>query len=178
MANDIVIGITLKANPSGFTGEMRAAEGQVQRFTQTAQQAATGANGLAEAIKRVGHYGSTYLGLSQFAGIARSVIEAQTSLDRFNNVMAIATGRANAGASEYLFVSQTAQRLGLEITSTAYAKFSAAARGTSMEGEGARRVFESVAVSAQVEGVRHNGLHSQARELAYRKRQRGKTKKP
>ena len=73
---------------------------------------------------------------------------AQTAAQMLNlqNRFTAATGSTAAGAVEFRRVSQLANRLGVDITAlgTSYASFTAAARGTNLEGEKARQVFESI----------------------------------
>jgi Tape measure protein len=166
MSNNIEFGITLKANGQGeFVGVVGAAEGAVKRLGSSGTEAGnainTGANKgregiaamtpeidrLTSGIAKIGHYGSTYLGIAAFSHYAAGVIQAQTAMDRFNSSIAIATGSVKNAAGEFEHIRQLSSHLGLELltTANAYASFSAAARGTSMEGAKAREVFDAVA---------------------------------
>ena len=108
---------------------------------------ASEANKLSEAIAKVGHYGSAYLGISQFVQYGHAVIETQTAMDRFNSSIAIASGSTKAAAGEFDYIRGLSNRLGLELmgTANAYASFSAAARGTSLEGKKVHDIFDAVA---------------------------------
>lgn len=75
--------------------------------------------------------------------ISRYVVE----FDRVNRAMIAITGSSSAAAKELAYISSTANRLGLDMGSVAksYSSFMAATRGTSLEGQKTREVFESVA---------------------------------
>ncbi len=152
--NNVEFGIILKSS-GGQTvvADARAAQEGLSGIKSEADKATASTDKLSEGIKTVGQYAVAYLGVSQFANYGRAVIDAQVAQDKFNATMAVATGSASAAAAEYEYVRQMSNRLGLEVTSTAdaYASFIAASRGTSLEGEKARAVFESVSnVSARM----------------------------
>ena len=183
--SNVEFGITLKANGQGeFVGTVSAAEMSMQRLGATASGAGSSINAgtergregiakitadadkLSATIAKVGHYAAAYLGVSQFVQYGQAVIETQTAMDRFNSSIAIATGSAQNAAGEFDHVRQLSGKLGLELltTANAYASFSAAARGTSLEGQKARDVFDSVAGVTAKMGL--NGEQSQGVFLA------------
>lgn len=152
--NNVEFGIILKAS-GGQTvvADAKAAQDGLSGIKNEADKASASADKLSEGIKTVGQYAVAYLGVTQIASFGRSVIDAQVTQDKFNATMTVATGTASAAAAEYEYVRQMSNKLGLEITSTAdaYASFIAASRGTSLEGEKARAVFESISnVSARM----------------------------
>lgn len=164
--SNIEFGITLKANGQGeFVGVVNVAAGAMAGLATAGKDAGTeinagmnkgregivaitnDANKLSEAIAKVGHYGSAYLGISQFVQYSHAVIEAQTAMDRFNSSISIASGSTKAAAGEFDYIRGLSNRLGLELmgTANAYASFSAAARGTSLEGKKVHDIFDAVA---------------------------------
>lgn len=166
MTNGVEFGITLKGRDDGtFSGVLKSGEDSVKKLGTSAKesfdQVGTGANAgregiakmavesdrLVDAFKRVGHYGAFAFGLSEIKSGIAGLIETSTAMDRFNSSIAIATGSIQNASVEYDHVRQLSQRLGLEVmgTAQAYASFSAAARGTTLEGQKARDVFDSVA---------------------------------
>ena len=154
MSDGMVFGITLKSSGGeSVAGEVRLSRDALREVSSTADQAAASTNKLSEGIAKVGAVAIAYLGVSQFASYGRAIIDTTVAQDRFNNTMAVATGSAKNAAAEYEYIRQLSSKLGLEIKSTAdaYASFQAASRGTSMEGEKARAVFESVSnISARM----------------------------
>ena len=87
------------------------------------------------------------LGMGVFV---KQALDAALAMERINSAMKATAGTAAATARELAFVREESQRLGLEFRSTAeaYAKFSAASKGTSIEGEGVRKIFKGVSEAA------------------------------
>ena len=86
-----------------------------------------------------------------FAGIeaGRSFVEANLSIEATERALTQITGSADAASKEIDWLRQTTNRLGIDTQSAtrAYISLAAAAKGTALDGEGARRVFEAVAGS-------------------------------
>lgn len=86
-----------------------------------------------------------------FAGIeaGRSFVEANLSIEATERALIQIVGSAEAASQEIDWLRQTTNRLGIETQSAsrAYISLAAAAKGTALDGEGARRVFEAVAGS-------------------------------
>jgi tape measure domain-containing protein len=83
-----------------------------------------------------------------------AIIDAQTTLDKLHNTLSFSLGAGQVtGQMEYL--RKTTNALGVEFGSTAvmYAKLTAAARGTSMEGANTKKLFESVGKASTVMGL-------------------------
>ncbi|UCV00300.1 tape measure protein [Acidovorax radicis] len=88
------------------------------------------------------------------AGVAaKAMFEASASAERLRTMLDFSTGGNSTKEIEYL--RGITYRLGLEFASTAkaYGQFSAAAKGTALEGDKARAVFESVAKASAVMGL-------------------------
>lgn len=101
----------------------------------------TGGLGSLKAV--AGPLAGVLAGLFAVDRIARYIVE----VDNLHRSFVAVTGSAGGAARELAFVTATANRLGIEVGAAgkAYAGLLAAARGTPLEGEPARRVFESVA---------------------------------
>lgn len=84
-----------------------------------------------------------------FAGI-REVVQAGLGFEKIESTLKVATGSTEGARREFDFIKKVANELGLELTSTAqsYAKFTAATKGTTLEGAKARDVFVSVSKAA------------------------------
>jgi tape measure domain-containing protein len=91
--------------------------------------------------------------LAVFGGQAiRSIVNAGNSMESFERTLTVATGSANKAAQEMDFLREIADELGinLEQTASAYTKFSAAAKGSVLQGQSARDIFTSVSKAARV----------------------------
>lgn len=98
--------------------------------------------------------------------VGRALLEAQGRLDNFRAGIQFALGRDAGNDLDY--VRETASNLGLELTSLSrsYVQFMAASRGTSLEGQRARDVFEAVAQASSVLGLSAERQEGALRALA------------
>ena len=84
------------------------------------------------------------------AVVVNEIVKTTAAFEGLNNQLAFATGSAQKGAEEMEWLRERSQYLGLDLqtTANAFAKFSGAARNTSIEGSGVRNIFEGVAMAA------------------------------
>lgn len=100
----------------------------------------------------LGAYGLRALTTETLA-LGEALLKAKARSDAFAAGMVFATGRGLSGAREEMqFVSALSDRLGLSLASTGenWMKFAAAAKGTQIEGQKARDVFEAVSEAVTV----------------------------
>lgn len=98
------------------------------------------------------------LDFKNIAGVAigykfvTSILQANVELERLNSTLRFSTGSSEAAAESFRYVSSRSRELGLNFraSANAFAKFTAAAKGTNLEGEQAREIFDSVAVASRV----------------------------
>jgi tape measure domain-containing protein len=94
---------------------------------------------------------------------AKEMIDASLKMEQITSSLKAVTGSSQGAAVAFDYVRSESQRLGLNLESTglAYAKFAAATKNTTLEGEGARKVFSGVseAVTAlKLSGESANGI--------------------
>jgi tape measure domain-containing protein len=79
----------------------------------------------------------------------KEFIDANIEAERFERTMILLKGSSEAAGEEFEFIRKLANTLGLELFSTAnsYAQLSAATKGTALEGQNTRFIFEAVASS-------------------------------
>lgn len=120
----------------GVDAEAKGAAGGLQRIGD-------GADGLGRAGANVTSLANAIKGLA-IAAVVTEFISANVALEKFEKTMTVATGSTSAAAEEFDYVRGVAGRFGVELldTADAYAKFSASAKGTALEGEGAKLIFE------------------------------------
>lgn len=111
------------------------------------EAASTAIERLSAKLGTMGHLGVGAWLSANVMQYGRAVIDVQVAMDRFTSSIAMASGSSSNAAAEFDHVRSLSNRLGLEMMSTAnaYASFSAASRGTSMEGLKSREVFDAVA---------------------------------
>src|SRR5574337_1141568 len=76
-------------------------------------------------------------------------------MDKLSNKLRFASGNGAEAAKNFAFLRGTVESLGLDLRSTggAFASLSAAARGTRLEGEGARSIFYAGAKASTSMGL-------------------------
>jgi tape measure domain-containing protein len=134
---------------------MRGAASATSELDVAQKRASQSSDGLVQRLVGMGVGVFTLSALTAAAaGFSRQMIDAQIRADRLFQQLASVTSPAAAGA-QIEYVRGVANRLGLELDSTAaaYARFLAAARGTSLEGAASRTIFESVATAASKMGL-------------------------
>lgn len=148
---------TTAQSAQGLGQALGGAGAQAQGLGQQAIGAGGGADRLSGALGRVAHYGLAGVGLSAVAQAAASVGQALFQASARAQSLATQLNFATDGkaAQEMAFVTGVADRLGLQLSSTAqaYAGFAAAARGTALEGAPVRTVFESISKASAVMGL-------------------------
>ncbi len=79
--------------------------------------------------------------------VVRDWVDANANAEQFLRTMQLVTGDSQAAARELEYVRETSNRLGLEVRSASdsFARLAAATKGTALEGDGARVIFEAVA---------------------------------
>jgi len=104
-------------------------------FARIGQHAARGAASIKAAIGSIG-----------LIALGAQAVETAIRFQRFEKGLEIATGSASAAADEIKFLREMADTLGIRFITLAenFTSFAAASRGTALEGEKARVVFESI----------------------------------
>lgn len=114
--------------------------GSVDPFTAAVGRAGSGVDGLVTKLKPLGLALAAAFSVDQ---IGRTAV----AFDSLNRTLTAIKGSGDAAAAELGYIISTANRLGLELgsASKAYSSFLAVTRGTALEGQQARDVFEAVA---------------------------------
>ncbi|MBS0354246.1 MAG: tape measure protein [Proteobacteria bacterium] len=115
-------------------------------------------NGVVPAIDRVGTGAKGLKGdfaalAGQFAGIAiamqagQAFITANSQMESLSRTLKQLTGDSTKAAAELEYIRGAANRMGLDVleASKSYTQLLAATKGTALEGDSARKVFEAVA---------------------------------
>lgn len=120
---------------------IRNATGETEKLNTSMNTAQNSANKLQKALAGIG------LGL----GI-REIVNTTASMEGLQNQLNFASGSAEQGARDFNYLRETSQKMGLDfnVAATAFSKFSGAARGTSIEGQKLRDIFEGVGMASTV----------------------------
>ncbi len=149
------------------TAKLKAGSRELDNFGKSADSASRKADGLTDKNEKTGKsfsvmasgaklaaVGLSAVGVSALA-LGAGVLQSFIQLEKLNNSLKFSTGSSQAAAKEIEYLKNTTNQLGLEFvsTSSAYAKFSAATKGTAIEGQKTRDVFESIAKASVVLGL-------------------------
>lgn len=118
--------------------------------------AATGkVNQLDDQVSKIGGNSARIESLSNaFRALAAAVvvkefIDANVELEKFERAMVLLKGSTEGAATEFEYVRELSRRLGLELftTADAYTILTAATKGTLLQGQATRDIFESVSIA-------------------------------
>lgn len=147
--------ITIDADTRKLRRELDLISGRLRRtesdFKRSGQQMSQAFDGVGSKLRML----APTLGAIGGAALARDAAQAGLALDRMQRALLAATGSSAGAADGMAFVRAEAQRLGLDLESAGqqFASLSAAARGTALEGQGARDIFSAVAEASTVMGL-------------------------
>ena len=172
MPDNIQVGIRLTADGKQLVGEVRRGRKTLTTFTREVQKTGRAAhsqtprlNRFATRMREIGREsGAATSSMQAFKRIAAVVVSgvtiralAQTAIQyqRIDRTLQTVFGSTSAARREFQFIEEQAGRLGLRLATTAqdYAKLSAAAQGTTLEGQQLRDIFISVNEASTVLGL-------------------------
>jgi len=86
--------------------------------------------------------------------VVKEFIDANVAIENFGRAMALVTGSTEGAAESLNYVKSVSNTLGLEIGGTAdnFVSLSAAAKGTALEGQATRDIFEAVSKAMSLLG--------------------------
>ena len=133
-----------------------SSSGKLAPLGQGMHQMSDAATGMSSSMTLAARGIQTLLGLQIVSWAkdgAAALYEASAAAERLRIGLNFASARGSA--DEIAYLRKTTYDLGLQFKSTAqsYMQFQAAAKGTSLEGEKARSVFESIAKASAVMGL-------------------------
>lgn len=144
--------LELDANSVKLLRELKKTQRQTQRTARSMKRHMGGAmKNIARSAKAMG----VAMVAAFAARLLRDVVNAGLAMDRFSRTFKIATGSVEAAAAEMEFIDNLANKLGIDLLTSAdaYAKLTAAAKGTSLAGIETRRIFTSLAEATMVLGL-------------------------
>ena len=118
--------------------------------------AATGkVNQLDDQVSKIGGNSARIESLSNaFRALAAAVvvkefIDANVELEKFERAMTLLKGSTAGASTEFEYVRELSRRLGLELftTADAYVSLTAATKGTALQGQATRDIFEAVSIA-------------------------------
>jgi len=153
MANAADLRIRITADGAQAAGELNRVNDALRRHGQEATAAQRHAAALRGAFTGLAAATATlYAGFQAaqaLVDMVKAMIDAAVATERLTKGFQAITGSQQAAGAEMAYLSEVANRLGLEVTSAgeAYLSLTAAAKGTALQGQAARDVFEAVSLA-------------------------------
>ena len=140
MANNIVE-YFLRLKNDGFSSGIKKATAETETLNSTINKTKSSVSGLGAVI------GTVFTGY-----VVGEIVRTTAAMEGLKNQLNFASGSAQQGSADFEWLRERAQYLGLDLRTAAesFAKFEAAARGTTIEGQGAKDIFEAVAQASTV----------------------------
>ena len=152
MASAGTVTLVLDANSIKLLRELKKAQNETRKTARTMNNSLAGAMKKVAQAARVAGVAFAAMALRKFAS---DIVNAGLAMERFSRTFKVSTGSAELAAQEMEFVSHLSNQLGTDLLTTAdaYAKLTAAAKGTALAGAGTRKVFTSLAQATTVLGL-------------------------
>ncbi len=143
MARPLSLTIQIDADGSAAIRDIRDVTDETRRFGDEGARAGRQVGGAFKAM--AGQIAAVLGG----GALAKAYLDANIAADRLAASLTAVTGSASAAGREMAYITDVANRLGLEVSSaaSAYVSLSAASKGTTLEGARARDIFEAVSLA-------------------------------
>lgn len=141
---DVVSKLILQGDSTGVVGAIEKAKASTRGLNSDFDMLGTISNKLGPMLGGIG-----------LVSLASQLLAAGMASERLRNSFEAAAGSVHKGAEEYAFARAEANRLGLDLQTTAdaYLKLTASARGTNLEGEKTQQVFSAVSGAGRALGL-------------------------
>lgn len=138
--------IRISADGSAAIVGMRRVQEELGRTGRSADELNGGFGRIAAGLKGLALTAAAGMGVAE---LARGFITAATESQRFQASLTAITGSTQAAGAEMEYIRATADKMGLKLgdVATAWISLSAAAKGSALEGQAARDIFESVSLA-------------------------------
>ncbi|OSQ45538.1 tape measure protein [Thalassospira sp. MCCC 1A01428] len=174
--SDLILTARLKADAKGFIGDIRVSKAEVDKLGDASTKAGNKATGAGRDLDRMG--GAARKAGRDFTGLAANgrnvtgmflnmrnaiatlglgllvgdIYKTGNAFDGYESTLLSVAGTHEKAAAEMDYVRTQADRLGLALKSTTdqYSQVAAAAKGTVLQGQPARDIFEAVSESMVV----------------------------
>lgn len=150
---------TASARIEDFERGMRKMRTELNQLKQASESTSTGFAGLGRSVTTLSA-GIISIDLARRAieglvSAGTQIVRTGLDMERLRASFTAITGSAQRGREEFQFVSQTANRLGLDVKTLAdsYRSLTAATRGTQLAGEDTRALFISVTEASRAYGL-------------------------
>mgnify|MGYP000181496429 FL=1 len=148
MGNNVEYILSLK---DLFTPKMQSAISETDKLDKAMGKVNNTSNTTSQSLLSFGNIvkGAVIAGVGM---LAKGAFDTAVQFEALNNQLGFASGSARQGGQDFEYLKGISNMMGLELVSAteSFAKFSGAARGTSLQGQGVKDVFEGVAMASTV----------------------------
>ena len=147
MAGSMRLSLIINADGTAAIQGIERVRGSVGDLDREADRAAKG--GLTAVTNQLKSFALTAAAGIGVAELARAFITAATESQRFQASLTAITGSTQAAGAEMEYIRGVADKMGLKLgdVASAWISLSAAAKGSALEGQAARDIFESVSLA-------------------------------
>lgn len=119
---------------------------QAQRISSLGASAQVAGESIDALTRRLRDLAMTYIGIQGLENALRRVIQTTIEFQAINQQLVYSQGSAAKAAETFAYLMDVSNKLGLEVTaaSAGFAGLSAATKGTRLEGEATRTLFEGI----------------------------------
>ena len=146
MPGSMTVSLRINADGSAAITNLKQVQGAVDGVGKKGKEASTGVNELAKSLQGMAITAGAALSVS---ALAQSFIQANVESQRLAKGLTAVTGSTGAGAAEMQYLQATADKLGLSLAAAApaYVNLTAATKGTRLEGQATKDIFEAVSLA-------------------------------
>ena len=155
--DNLQLGIKITADGTGASATLTSLNGNLNTLGRTASQSAAsidgafsstrrGLNSISQQLEQMRNLFAGFAAARTFIDMSKGVVDLAAQYDRLNHMMVSASGGLGLSASNMAFARKISNDLGLDLvtTTSAFAKLTAASRGTALQGDQTRAIFEAV----------------------------------
>jgi len=146
MPGSMTVSLRINADGSAAITNLKQVQGAVDGVGKKGKEASSGVNELAKSLQGMAITAGAALSVS---ALAQSFIQANVESQRLAKGLTAVTGSTGAGAAEMQYLQATADKLGLSLAAAApaYVNLTAATKGTRLEGQATKDIFEAVSLA-------------------------------
>ncbi|MCP5009052.1 MAG: tape measure protein [Aestuariibacter sp.] len=132
--------IDFNARLTKFEAGIDKATNRVNRFSRNVKRQSRSMSSAFSSL------GTKIAGVFGVAAVTRSFVSINKQMEQLEKGLSVVAGSSSVAASEMEFLKRVTQELGVDILAAgdAYLQLSAAAKGTALEGQASRDIFEAV----------------------------------
>lgn len=135
--------------------EEKRALDELKKYNSESKNTGTSLGNIGQIAGKVGAALGGVFAVNQILEFGKAVIDTTVKFESFRKAIEFASGSAEKGAENFQYLTDLANRLGLDLAGTveAYKNFAAASRLAGQSQQETNRQFEAVAKAAQVMGL-------------------------